>query len=130
MDNKKTYKIGVIPGDGIGPEIIEAGICVLKKASERYGFKLELVKYDFGGTRYLKTGEVLPNSAIEEIKKLDAIYLGAIGHPEVPPGILEKGILLNLRFSLDQYINLRPVKLYPGVWTPIKDKGPTGKKKE
>lgn len=72
-----------------------------------------------------KTGETLPDSAINELKKFDAIYLGAIGHPDVKPGILEKGILLGLRFALDQYINLRPVKLYPGVWTPIKDKGPT-----
>jgi 3-isopropylmalate dehydrogenase len=124
MDSKKIYKIGVISGDGVGPEVIEAGLTVLKATSEKYNFGLELIKYDFGGNRYLKTGEILPDSAIEEIKKLDAIYLGAIGHPDVAPGILEKGILLNLRFSLDQYINLRPVKLYPGVWAPIKDKGP------
>ena len=121
---KKVYKIGVLPGDGIGPEIIKEGVKVLKVISEKFEFGLELVDYDFGGDRYLKTKEVLPDSAIEEFKKLDAIYLGAVGHPEVAPGILEKGLLLKIRFALDQYINLRPVKLYPGVWTPLKDKSP------
>jgi 3-isopropylmalate dehydrogenase len=120
----KTYKIAVIPGDGTGPEVIREGIKVLKTAGAKFGFKQDFHEYDFGGERYKKTGEILPPSAIEEMKKFDAIYLGAIGHPDVKPGILEKGILLNLRFALDQYINLRPVKLYPGVWTPLKDKGP------
>jgi 3-isopropylmalate dehydrogenase len=120
----KTYKIGLIPGDGIGPEIIREGVKVLKAVSERFDFKIEFVEYDFGGERYLKTGETLPDSAIEEFKKLDAIYLGAVGDPRVPPGILEKGILLKIRFELDQYINLRPVKLYPGVDCPLKNKGP------
>ncbi len=118
------YKIGVMPGDGTGPEVVREGLKVLEAAAEKYGFKYELVQYDFGGDRYLKTGETLPDSAIEEFKKLDAIFLGAIGHPDVKPGILEKGILLKARFALDQYINLRPVKLYPGVETPLKDKGP------
>ena len=121
---KGTYKIGVIPGDGVGPEIIREGLKVLEAVKQKFSLKFELVNYDFGGERYLKTGEILPDSAIEEFRKLDAIYLGAVGHPEVKPGILEHGLLLKLRFSLDQYINLRPVKLYPGVWTPIKDKGP------
>ncbi len=120
----RLYKIGVIGGDGIGPEIIREGIKVLKAVSERFDFKIEFIEYDFGGERYLKTGETLPDSAIEEFKKLDAIYLGAVGHPDVPPGILEKGILLKIRFELDQYINLRPVKLYPGVDCPLKNKGP------
>ncbi len=120
----RNYKIAVIPGDGTGPEVIREGMKVLNAASCRYGFKLEFVEYDFGGERYLKTGETLPDSALEELKTFDAIYLGAIGHPDVAPGILERGILLKLRFELDQYINLRPVKLYPGVWTPLKDKGP------
>ncbi len=118
------YKIGVMPGDGTGPEVVREGLKVLEAAAEKYGFKYELVQYDFGGDRYLKTGETLPDSAIEEFKKLDAIFLGAIGHTDVKPGILEKGILLKARFALDQYINLRPVKLYPGVETPLKDKGP------
>jgi len=118
------YKIAVLPGDGIGNEVINEGLKVLRAAAEKTGFDYEAVKYDFGGERYLKTGEVLPDSAISEFKEMDAIYLGAVGHPDVKPGILEKGILLKIRFELDQYINLRPIKLYPGVWTPIKDKGP------
>jgi 3-isopropylmalate dehydrogenase len=97
---------------------------VLEAAAQKTGFKYETQTYDFGGDRYLRTGEVLPESAAEELKKFDTIYLGAIGHPDVKPGILEKGILLSLRFALDQYINLRPVKLYPGVDTPLKDKTP------
>ena len=120
----KTYEIGVIPGDGTGPEVIAEGLRVLKAVAEKTDSKYNLIHYDFGGERYLKTGETLPDSAIEELGQLDSIYLGAIGHPDVQPGILEKGILLNLRFSLDLYINLRPVKLYPGVDTPLKDKGP------
>ncbi len=124
MGAGKTYKIGVIPGDGIGTEVIREGMKVVQAVSERFGFKIETVNYDFGGDRYLKTGETLPDSAIEEFRKLDALYLGAVGHPDVAPGILEKGILLKIRFELDQYINLRPVKLYPGVWHPLKDKGP------
>ena len=120
----KTYEIGVIPGDGTGPEVIAEGLRVLKAVAEKTDSKYNLIHYDFGGERYLKTGETLPDSAIEELGQLDSIYLGAIGHPDVQPGILEKGILLNLRFSLDLYVNLRPVKLYPGVDTPLKDKGP------
>jgi 3-isopropylmalate dehydrogenase len=124
MKRNKVYKIAVIPGDGTGPEVIREGVKVLEAVSRKFNFRLDFINYDFGGEHYLKTGEVLPDSAIEEFKDMDAIYLGAIGHPKVKPGILEKGILLKIRFDLDQYINLRPVKLYPGVWTPIKDKGP------
>ncbi|MBP7792498.1 MAG: 3-isopropylmalate dehydrogenase [Candidatus Goldbacteria bacterium] len=120
----KTYNIAVIGGDGTGPEVIAEGIKVLKAAGEKYGVKFNFTDYDFGGERYLRTGETLPDSAIEEFKKHNAIYLGAIGHPDVKPGILEPGILLKLRFSLDQYINLRPVKLYPNVDCPLKDKKP------
>jgi 3-isopropylmalate dehydrogenase len=118
------YTIAVVPGDGTGPEVIQEGLKVLKAVSEKTGFKYETVHYDFGGERYKKTGETLPDSAISELNDADVIYLGAIGHPEVKPGILEKEILLKIRFELDQYINLRPVKLYPGVETPIKGKGP------
>jgi 3-isopropylmalate dehydrogenase len=121
---KKTYRIAVIPGDGTGPEVVREGIKVLDVASRKFGFSLEFSHFDFGGERYLRTGEVLPDSASAELRKFDAIFLGAIGHPDVKPGILEKGILLRLRFELDQYINLRPVRLYPGVETPLKDKGP------
>ncbi len=120
----KSYNIAVIPGDGTGPEVVVEGVKALDAAGERYGFKLDYTHFDFGGDRYLKTGEILPDSAIEELSKFDAIYLGAIGHPDVKPGVLEKGILLRMRFELDQYINLRPVKLYPGIECPLKDKGP------
>jgi 3-isopropylmalate dehydrogenase len=120
----KTYKIALVPGDGTGPEVIAEGVKVIQTAAEKFGFKLETTKYDLGGERYMRTGETLPDSVLAELRKFDAIYLGAIGHPDVKPGILEKGLLLNMRFSLDQYINLRPVKLYPGVDTPLKDKGP------
>jgi 3-isopropylmalate dehydrogenase len=118
------YKIAVIPGDGTGPEVIREGLKVLKAVAQKKNIKYELVHYDLGGERYKKTGDLLPESIINELRKCSAIYLGAIGHPDVKPGILEKGILLNMRFALDQYINLRPVKLLPGVETPLKDKGP------
>ncbi len=120
----KTYKIAVIPGDGTGPEVVAEGRKALLAAAGKFGFKLEMTDFDFGGERYLRTGEILPDSAADELRRFDAIYLGAIGHPGVKPGILEKGILLRLRFELDQYINLRPVRLYPGVETPLKNKGP------
>lgn len=120
----KTYKIAVLPGDGTGPEVMREGVKAVSAAADKCGFKMEFTEFDFGGDRYLKTGEVLPDSASEELRKFDSIFLGAIGHPDVKPGILEKGILLRLRFELDQYINLRPVKLFPGVETPLKDKGP------
>ena len=119
-----TYKIAVMPGDGTGPEVTVEAVKVLKAAAAKFGFKLDLTEFDFGGERWKKTGETLPDSGVEELRKFDSILLGAIGHPDVAPGILEKGILLKARFELDQYINLRPVKLYPGVETPIKDKGP------
>jgi 3-isopropylmalate dehydrogenase len=118
------FKIAVIPGDGTGPEVIQEGLKVLKYASQKYNFQYEAKIFDFGGERFLKTGKTLEDKDIEELKKYSAIYLGAIGHPEVKPGILETGVLLNLRFSLDQYINLRPVKLYNAEFCPLKDKGP------
>ena len=120
----KTYKIAVLPGDGTGPEVVAEGLKVLQAAAAKHRFALDLTHYDLGGERYLRTGEILPDSAVDELKGVDSIYLGAIGHPDVAPGILEKGLLLRLRFELDQYINLRPVRLYPGVETPLKDKGP------
>jgi 3-isopropylmalate dehydrogenase len=120
----KTYKIAVIGGDGTGPEVTAEAVKVMDAAAAKFGFKVEKTPYDFGGERYKRTGEVLPNGAIEELKKHNAILLGAIGHPDVKPGILEKGLLLGMRFALDQYINLRPVRLLPGVECPIKDKGP------
>jgi 3-isopropylmalate dehydrogenase len=118
------YNIAVVPGDGTGPEVVAEGVKVLQTAAKKFGFELDLEYFDLGGDRYLKTGEILSDDEVKRLKAKDAIYLGAIGHPDVKPGILEKGILLRLRFELDQYINLRPVKLYPGVETPLKDKGP------
>ena len=118
------YRIAVIPGDGTGPEVIREGLKVLDAAATAVGFKYETATYDFGGDRYLRTGEALPPGALDELRGFDAIYLGAIGHPDVPPGPLEIGILLAIRFGLDQYINLRPVRLYPGVDCPLKSKGP------
>ncbi len=118
------YKIAVIPGDGTGPEVVAEALKVLDTVARKHGISYQTQMYDFGGDRYLRTGEVLPDSAIEELRKFDAILLGAIGHPDVKPGILEKGILLRIRFELDQYINLRPVKLYPGVACPLAGKGP------
>jgi len=124
MAKSKHYPIAVLPGDGTGPEVVNEGIKVLEAAGNKHDISFEFTDFDFGGDRYLKTGETLPDSAIGQLKKFKAVYLGAIGHPDVPPGVLEVGILLKLRFSLDQYINLRPVKLYPGVDCPLKDKGP------
>ena len=120
----RTYRIAVIPGDGTGPEVIAEGRKVLEASARARGFGVDWRPYDLGGERYLKTGETLPPAVLKELRDADAIYLGAIGHPDVKPGVLEQGILLKLRFELDQYINLRPVKLYPGVWTPLKDKTP------
>ena len=118
------YKIAVIPGDGTGPEVTAEAVKVLKTAADKFNFKVELTEFDFGGERYKRTGETLPDCAVKDLRQFDTILLGAIGHPDVAPGILEKGILLKARFELDQYINLRPVRLYPGVETPLKDKGP------
>jgi len=118
------HKIAVIPGDGTGPEVVAEGLKVLKAAAARFNFQYETRQFDFGGNRYLATGKILDDEDIAELRGYDAIYLGAVGHPDVAPGILEKGLLLKLRFDLDQYINLRPVKLYPGVDCPLKGKGP------
>ncbi|MDD5217554.1 MAG: 3-isopropylmalate dehydrogenase [Candidatus Omnitrophica bacterium] len=119
-----TYKIAVLPGDGTGGEVVREGLKVLDVISKTHGFKLDCQMFDLGGERYLRTGEVLPDSVLKELRSYRAIYLGAVGHPDVKPGILEKGLLLKLRFSLEQYINLRPVRLYPGVDCPLKNKKP------
>jgi len=120
----REYNIALLPGDGTGPEVLAEGIKVIRAVCQKFGFSMKFTEYDLGGARYKRTGEVLPDSVIQELRQHDAIYLGAIGHPDVKPGILEKGILLRLRFELDQYINLRPVRLYEGVDTPLKNKGP------
>ena len=116
------YKIAVIPGDGTGPEVVREGLKVLGKVSEKYGIKYETTFFDYGGEYYLRTGKTLEDHDIERLKEFDAIYLGAIGSPDVKPGGLEKGVLLRARFGLDQYINLRPVKLYDKRFCPLKDK--------
>jgi 3-isopropylmalate dehydrogenase len=116
--------IGVIAGDGVGPEVVEQGLAVLRDVAGLDRLGLELVPFDIGGERYLASNEILPDSVMADLRRCDAIFLGAVGHPGVAPGVLEKGILLRLRFAFHQYINLRPVKLFPGVTTPIRDKGP------
>lgn len=117
-------RIAVIPGDGIGPEVVREGLKVLAAVARITGLEYELTEFDWGGERYLRCGEVRPADALEQLRRFDAIYLGAVGHPDVPVGLVERQILLDVRFGLDQYVNLRPIRLYPGVWTPIKDKGP------
>jgi 3-isopropylmalate dehydrogenase len=117
-------RVAVIGGDGTGPEVAAEGEKVLKAVAALEGIPYELKHFDFGGERYLRTGEILPPEAFDELRTFPAILLGAVGHPDVAPGILEKGLLLELRFRFDQYINLRPVKLFPGVETPLAGKGP------
>ncbi len=119
------YKIAVIGGDGIGPEVTDQGLIALEKLSGKFGFQFKADKKPYGGARYLKDKVVITDEEVTDLKNnYDAIYLGAVGRPDVAPGILERGLLLRLRFELDQYINLRPVKLYPGVATPLAGKGP------
>jgi len=120
----RSYKIAVIPGDGTGPEVVNEGLKVLKAAAAKFGFTYKEEVFDYGGDRYLKTGKTITDKELANLKKFDAIFLGAIGHPDVKPGILEQGILLKTRFGLDQYINLRPVKLYNSDYCPLKDKKP------
>jgi len=124
VSNTQRLKVAVIGGDGTGPEVVAEAVKVLKAIAALEGIDYQLQEFDYGGERYLRTGEVLPEDALDQLRQFDAILLGAIGHPQVPPGILERGLLLELRFRFDQYINLRPVKLFPGVETPLKDKGP------
>ncbi len=116
------YRIAVIPGDGIGPEVVAEGIKVLEACGEVHGIEFEWLRYPFGAEHYLSTGETLDEDSLEELSRCDAIYMGAVGDPRVEPGVLERGILLRLRFYFDQYVNLRPVRLYPGIDTPLKGK--------
>jgi len=118
------YKVASIGGDGIGPEILDTGKQVLDAASEKFGFDIEWRDFDIGAERYLKTGELVTEDELSELKNYSAIYFGSIGDDRVKPGILEKGILLALRFHFDQYINLRPIKMLEGTWTPLADKTP------
>ncbi|MEX2421267.1 MAG: 3-isopropylmalate dehydrogenase [Actinomycetota bacterium] len=114
-----AYRIAILGGDGIGPEVVAEGLKVLDRLEALEGFTTQRVEYDLGGRRYRETGEVLSDETLEELRGYDVIYLGALGTPEVPPGVIERGLLLKLRFAFDQYVNLRPVKLYPGVTSPI-----------
>ncbi len=117
-------KIAVLGGDGTGPEVTDEALKVLKAISKQDGFKYSLEHLDWGSERFMRTGEIIPDGGLEQLRKQDAIFLGAVGHPDVTPGVIEKGLLLTLRFQLDQYINLRPVKLYPGVESPLAGKTP------
>ena len=119
-----ALKLAILPGDGTGPEVVVEAIKVLAAVARLEGFEYTTEEFDFGGDRYLASGHIIDEDDIDRLRAFDAILLGAVGHPDVEPGILEKGLLLRLRFALDEYINLRPVKLYPGVETPLKDKGP------
>jgi 3-isopropylmalate dehydrogenase len=114
-----SYNLAVIGGDGVGPEVTAQALKALSAAGKRFGFDVSTTEYDLGGERYLRTGEVLPESVLDELRSHDAILLGAVGTPDVPPGVLERGLLLKLRFTFDQYVNLRPVQLFEGVPTPV-----------
>ncbi len=124
MSSNDILKVAVIGGDGTGPEVVAEGLKVLRAVAKLEGFQVEAKDFDYGGDRYLATGEILPEGALEELSQFRSILLGAIGHPKVAPGILERGLLLQMRFEFDQYINLRPVKLFPGVETPLAGRKP------
>ena len=119
-----THKIGLLAGDGIGPDVANEGIKVLQAISEIHDFKFETVSYPYSGAHYLRTKELVPDSLIDEWGKLDAVFLGAIGHPDVEPGLVERSVILGLRFGLDLYVNLRPIRLYAEHLCPLKDKKP------
>ena len=118
------YNISLLPGDGTGPEVVNEAVKILNKTQSKYNVEFNFIKNDLGGDRYLKSNELVTTKDLEDLGNSDAILLGAIGHPDVKPGILEQGILLYLRKEFDQYINLRPVILYPGIETPLAGKTP------
>ena len=120
----RGYRVAVLAGDGIGPEVVAEARKAVEAAGARFGFGLDWVDYDLGADRWLATGEALPDAVLEELREVDAILLGAVGRPDVPPGVLERGLLLRLRFELDLYVNFRPVKLYPGMASPLADVKP------
>jgi 3-isopropylmalate dehydrogenase len=117
--SQRSYRVAAVPGDGIGPEVVGQARLAMDTAAQRFGFALQWAEYDLGADRYLANGEVLPDPILEELRGFDAILLGAVGRPDVPPGVLERGLLLRLRAELDLYVNLRPVKLFPGASTPL-----------
>jgi 3-isopropylmalate dehydrogenase len=114
---RRSHRIGVLPGDGTGPEVVREGLKVLEAVRRIEGFGAELVEFDLGGERYLRTGDVLPDEELARLAEMDVLYLGAVGDPRIKPGILERDLLLRIRFELDQYVNLRPIIRYPGVQT-------------
>lgn len=116
-------RIAVLPGDGTGPEVMTEGMKVLRKAAQKFGITLETKEFDLGGVRYGRTGETLSAETLAELRTFDAIYLSALGTPQFPPGVLEREILLKMRFELDQYVNLRPCRLFPGVKSPLSKRG-------
>ena len=118
------YEIPVVPGDGVGPDVIREGRRALDAAAGAHGFEIEWREYDFGAERYLADGTLLPDDAVEELGEHDAIYFGSVGDPRVEPGVLERGIILELRFAFDQYVNLRPIELLSGIETPLSGRGP------
>src|SRR3712207_1159544 len=120
----RSHRVASLPGDGIGPEVVAEARRAVDAAGERYGFRIDWTGYDLGAERYLRSGEVLPDSVLDELRGFDGILLGAVGRPDVPPGVLERGLLLRLRAELDLYVNLRPVRLYPGAATPLADVKP------
>ncbi|MGW5879283.1 3-isopropylmalate dehydrogenase [Nocardiopsis terrae] len=115
----RTVKLAVIPGDGIGSEVVAEGLKVLEAASSQYDLAIETTEYELGARLWHRTGETLPDSVAAELRRHEAIFLGAVGDPSVPSGVLERGLLLRLRFDFDHYVNLRPVRLYPGVESPL-----------
>ncbi len=115
----RTIRLAVIPGDGIGPEVVAEGLKVLRAAAPAGDVGIETTDYDLGAARWHRTGETLPDSVLDEIRGHDAILLGAVGDPSVPSGVLERGLLLRMRFALDHYVNLRPARLHPGVRSPL-----------
>jgi 3-isopropylmalate dehydrogenase len=125
----RTYRLAIVPGDGIGPEVTAEAVKVLEQVAGSHGggVKFESTRYDLGAERYLATGEVLPDTVLAEIREHDAILLGAVGgrpgDPHLPPGLLERGLLLRLRFELDHYVNLRPSRIYPGARSPLSEPG-------
>lgn len=120
----KDFKIGLISGDGIGPEVMTEALKVLSAISDLGSVKFEIIAFEVGAKRYLKTGEILPDSVLNDIKSTDAVLLGAVGDPQVPPGLLERELLLKLRFELDLYVNLRPIRLFEGVQSPLRSETP------
>ncbi|MDR3182477.1 MAG: 3-isopropylmalate dehydrogenase [Planctomycetaceae bacterium] len=122
--SNNTLKIAVVGGDGTGPEVTAEAVKVLKAVGKIENIEMQFDDFNIGGNRYLKTGITITDDELAALRRYSSILLGAVGHPDVPPGILEKSLLLRMRFEFDQYINLRPVKLLPGVETPLKGKGP------